>query len=124
MAVVIERDGSVYSCDHFVDPEHRIGRIFPSSGSDSSASDFTAGLAEMVSGRQQLSFGTSKFDLLPKKCRECRYLEFCYGGCPKDRLIPTKTGRLNYLCAGYYAFYEHTGPALTRIARDLSKAAR
>ena len=128
-AVVIERDGSVYRCDHFVDPEHRIGRILPagtpdSGGSDSGASDSTAGLAEMVSSRQQLSFGNSKFDLLPKKCRECRYLEFCYGGCPKDRLIPTKTGRLNYLCAGYYAFYEHTGPALTRIARDLSKAAR
>jgi len=108
---VVEHDGEVYSCDHFVYPEYRIGNI---------AETHLGNLA--FSPRQQ-DFGRAKSATLPGKCRSCAYLKLCYGECPKNRLIRTRTGEpgLNYLCAGLYAFYDHIGPDVVRILQSMRK---
>lgn len=50
----------------------------------------------------------------------CPHLPLCWGGCPKDRFVPTASGaRRNYLCEGYRAFYSHASPALAAMARLL-----
>ncbi len=105
-ALAMEHDGSVYSCDHFVDPEHRLGEIS------------TDGLAALVDGPEQAAFGRAKREGLPSCCRECPVLVVCNGGCPKDRFASTLDGEegLNYLCAGYRRFYEHVTPYMTRMA--------
>ncbi len=104
--LAMEHDGGVYSCDHFVDPEHRTGDI---------ASD---ALAELADAPRQAAFGDAKRDALPAYCRECPVLAYCNGGCPKDRfaLAPDGEPGLNYLCAGYRRFYEHVAPYNARIA--------
>ncbi|MXR37515.1 anaerobic sulfatase maturase [Craterilacuibacter sinensis] len=100
--LALEHDGSVYSCDHFVYPEYRLGNI---------ASSHQAALA--LSPRQQ-AFGFAKRDTLPSDCRSCPHLKLCWGECPKNRLLKTASGEagLNYLCRGWQAFYGH-------IARDM-----
>lgn len=108
-ALAIEHNGDVYSCDHFVDPAFRIGNIGKTH------------LAVLVDGAQQTKFGNDKLDALPKYCRECSYLKFCYGGCPAHRVKLTPDGdpNLNHLCEGYKLFYEHTRPALIAMAKAL-----
>jgi len=105
-ALAVEHDGSVYSCDHFVEPEHRIGDV---------ASD---ALATLVDGPVQVAFGRVKREGLPGRCRECPVLTACNGGCPKDRFASAADGEegLNYLCAGYRQFYEHVAPYMARMA--------
>ncbi len=105
-ALAIEHDGSVYSCDHFVDPEHRLG--------DLSAD----GLVALVDAPDQVAFGRAKRDGLPRCCRECPVLFVCNGGCPKDRFSSAPDGEqgLNYLCVGYRRFYEHVTPYMARMA--------
>ncbi len=105
-ALAIEHDGSVYSCDHFVDPEYRLGNV----SSDS--------LSVLVDAPEQVAFGQAKRDALPGYCRECPVLSVCNGGCPKDRFVSTPDGEegLNYLCAGYRQFYEHAAPYMVRMA--------
>ena len=100
-ALALEHDGSVYSCDHFVNHAHRLGNVV------------TDGLAELARSPQQGAFGKAKRDDLPQSCLECPVLFLCNGGCPKDRLSPT---RANYLCAGYRRFYNHALPCLRRMA--------
>jgi uncharacterized protein len=104
--LAMEHDGSVYSCDHFVDAEHLIGNV---------ATDSLAGL---VDAPRQAAFGAAKRDALPRYCLECPVLTSCNGGCPKDRFVTTADGEpgLNYLCAGYRRFYEHVAPYASRIA--------
>ncbi len=105
-ALAVEHDGSVYSCDHFVEPGHRIG-------------DLSAhGLAALVEAPEQVVFGSAKRDGLPNCCRECPVLFVCNGGCPKDRFAAAPDGEdgLNYLCAGYRRFYEHVAPYMARMA--------
>jgi uncharacterized protein len=96
--LIVERDGGVYACDHYVTPEHRLGDIASSE------------LGSLVDSPGQLSFGGSKRDALPKQCRECESLSLCNGGCPKDRLSVTGDGEpgLNYLCAGLKRFFAHS----------------
>jgi len=103
--LVVEQDGSVFSCDHFVRPEHRIGDILSFS------------LAELVDSPVQRSFGDAKRDRLPAKCRACPWLDVCNGGCPKDRFTVAEDGEpgLNYLCAGLRKFFAHAGPQVRRI---------
>lgn len=103
--LVVEQDGSVYSCDHFVRPECRIGDIVSSS------------LAELVDSPVQRSFGDAKRDRLPRQCRACQWLNVCNGGCPKDRFAVAEDGEpgLNYLCAGLRRFFAHAGPQIRRI---------
>lgn len=107
-ALAIEHDGSLFSCDHFVTEKNRIGSILDDQ------------LGSLVEGNKQRAFGTNKFDLLPNKCRTCPYLGLCYGACPKDRIINTPSGKLNWLCEGYYAMYEHTQPVFQAMARALA----
>ncbi len=98
-AMAIEHNGSVYSCDHFVFPEYRLGSVL------------THNLAEMANGIFQRQFGDNKYQALPDKCEQCRYLRFCWGGCLKDRILESPgKGKLNWLCDGWYDFYDHTAP--------------
>lgn len=106
-ALAIEHDGSLFSCDHFVTEKNRVGSILDDP------------LASVVGSTKQRAFGTNKYNLLPNRCRRCPHLHLCYGGCPKDRIIPTPSGRLNWLCDGYAAFYEHTRPVFAAMARAL-----
>jgi len=96
-ALVMEHNGDLYSCDHFVEPRHRLGNIqeIP--------------LIEMVGSKQQRQFGLAKRDTLPRYCRECQARFICNGGCPKNRILRTPDGEpgLNYLCEGYKAFFTH-----------------
>ncbi len=104
--VVLEHNGDVYSCDHFVDPGHRLGNIRATP------------LAELLESPALLEFGRNKRDRLPRYCRECGVLALCNGGCPKDRLARTPDGEegLNYLCRGLKEFYTHSRPYLQKLA--------
>lgn len=109
--VAVENDGSVYSCDHYVYPEYRIGDVK------------TGRLGEMVFSREQVKFGYAKSESLPQYCRQCAFLTDCWGECPKNRLIRTPDGEagLNYLCRGFKQFFAHALPEVERIAARLSR---
>ncbi|MCD6569941.1 MAG: anaerobic sulfatase maturase [Deltaproteobacteria bacterium] len=109
-ALVLEHNGDIYACDHFVYPEYRIGNIKERN------------LAELAQVPSQLRFGRDKWNRLPRQCLKCEYLHLCFGGCPKNRFIFTKDGKeeLNYLCKGYSAFFEHTSQAMGFMANELS----
>jgi uncharacterized protein len=104
--LAMEHDGSVYSCDHFVDPAHRLGEVTRD------------GLATLVDTAEQRAFGEAKHGALPGCCRQCPVRRFCNGGCPKDRFATSPDGEpgLNYPCAGYRRFYGHLQPYLERMA--------
>ena len=93
----MEHNGDVYSCDHYVEPDHLLGNIKDTP------------LQTLVASEKQRRFGQSKYDTLPKYCKECPVLFACYGECPRNRFIKTPDGEdgLNYLCAGYKAFFTH-----------------
>ena len=108
-AIAIEHDGSLYSCDHYVYPDYRIGRIQDGS------------LQDTVLSREQVKFGYAKSEALPKYCRECPHVSDCRGECPKNRIIRTPDGEagLNYLCRGLKTFFAHAVPEVERIVSDL-----
>ncbi len=108
-AGVMEFNGDVYSCDHYVFPENKLGNINSST------------LLEMMYSPQQLRFGADKADRLPDQCRQCRYLFACNGECPKNRIISTEEGGegLNWLCAGYYKFFRHVAPYMDFMRNEL-----
>lgn len=108
-AGVMEFNGDVYSCDHFVYPEYKLGNIRNQS------------LTEMMYSERQLKFGTDKRDALPKQCKACKYLFACNGECPKNRILSTISGEsgLNYLCEGYYRFFDHVAPYMDFMANEL-----
>ena len=108
-AGVMEFNGDVYSCDHFVYPEYKLGNIKNQT------------LTEMMYSSKQLKFGTDKFDRLPTQCQTCKYLFACNGECPKNRICTTDTGEdgLNYLCEGYYKFFDHVAPYMDFMANEL-----
>lgn len=108
-AGVMEYNGDVYSCDHFVFPEYKLGNIN------------THTLTEMMYSERQLKFGADKHDKLPIQCRECKYLFACNGECPKNRFAKTSTGEdgLNFLCAGYYKFFDHVAPYMDFMRNEL-----
>jgi uncharacterized protein len=105
-AVALEHTGDLYSCDHFVEPKFKLGNI----------RDTT--MAEMLALPEQRRFGADKRETLPKYCRECDVRFACNGGCPKDRFAMTPDGEpgLNFLCAGYKAFFEHVDEAMRVMA--------
>ena len=109
--LAVEHDGSVYSCDHYVYPEYRLGTLREKP------------LAEMVFSPTQVKFGYAKSETLPRYCRDCSYLKDCWGECPKNRLIRTPDGEagLNYLCAGLKKFYKHAIPEVEHIAADIRR---
>ncbi len=96
--LAMERDGSVYACDHFVYPEYRLGNIMQDK------------LSQMVYSPQQRKFGCAKRDTLTDDCKKCEFLKVCGGGCPKDRMIQSPSGQPghNYLCSGLKKFFAHT----------------
>ena len=108
-AGVMEYNGDVYSCDHFVFPEYRLDNIR------------TNTLIEMMYGDRQQKFGNDKFEKLPTECRICKYLFACNGECPKNRFAITADGEpvLNYLCAGYHRYFGHVAPYMDFMADEL-----
>lgn len=108
-AGVMEFNGDVYSCDHFVYPEYKLGNIKNQT------------LTELMYSQKQLKFGQDKFDTLPTQCQTCKYLFACNGECPKNRICTTSTGEdgLNYLCKGYYKFFDHVAPYMDFMANEL-----
>ena len=108
-ATVMEFNGDVYACDHYVFPEYKIGNIK------------THSIYEMVFSEKQKRFGADKRDTLPTQCRQCEFKKLCNGECPKNRIIKTKDGEpgLNYLCEGYYAFWKHSQPYMEFMANEL-----
>ena len=103
--LIAEEDGAVYSCDHFVDPEHRLGTLHEGS------------LTRMANGEFQRAFGNAKQDALTGECRACPWLRFCNGGCPKDRFGLSGDGQPGqyWLCSGLKAFFSHAEPILETI---------
>lgn len=108
---VIEHNGDVYMCDHFVYPEYRLGNIQ------------TDSLKDMLSSERMIRFGIAKRTSLPDKCRSCRWRGLCNGECPKHRFSATDSGEpgLNALCRGYEMFHEHTAPYMIRMRQLLSE---
>jgi uncharacterized protein len=104
---IIEHNGDVYACDHYVYPEYRLGNIL------------TDDLQEMVQSPRQCAFGQAKYDALPKHCLDCPVLPACLGECPKRRFMATPDGQtgLNYLCPGYRQFFEHAAPYFEAMQR-------
>ncbi len=109
-ALAIEHSGDLYSCDHFVYPENRLGNIMD------------APLASLVGSEQQQRFGVEKESTLPRYCRECDVRFACNGECPKHRFLTTPDGEagLNYLCAGYEMFFHHVDPYMRFMAAELA----
>jgi uncharacterized protein len=108
-ALVMEHNGDLFSCDHFVDPNHRLGNILEQA------------LPVLASSVQQLCFGRDKRDSLPGQCRDCEVRFVCQGGCPKDRILITPEGEpgLNYLCGGYRPFFNHIREPMQFMAAEL-----
>lgn len=108
-ALAMEHTGDVYSCDHFVYPDHKLGNVMESS------------LREIATSEQQKKFGLDKRNALPRMCRECDVRFACNGECPKHRFLTTPDGEagLNYLCAGYKHFFHHIDPYMQFMAAEL-----
>jgi uncharacterized protein len=103
---VVEHNGDFYSCDHYVDVEHRLGNIVETP------------LVELLESPAQRAFGRAKLEALPRYCRGCEVRAMCNGGCPKNRFLETPDGEpgLNYLCAGYRRFFNHCRPFVSEVA--------
>ncbi len=108
-ALALEHNGDLYSCDHFVYPEYKLGNILQTHEGDLAFSE------------QQKKFAYAKSDTLPQYCRSCSYLDLCWGECPKSRFLRTPDGEagLNYLCTGLKQFYAKATSARAELARRL-----
>jgi uncharacterized protein len=108
-ALVMEHNGDIFSCDHFVYPEYFLGNLMGKP------------ISEMVRSQQQFDFGIDKRNRLPRYCLQCEVRYACHGECPKHRFILTPDGRpgLNYLCAGYKMFFKHAEPYMDYMAKEL-----
>lgn len=108
-ALVLEHDGSLYSCDHHVYPEYKLGNIQEDS------------LLDMVYSDRQISFGLDKTDTLPQYCRDCKYQFICNGNCPKNRFLRTPDGEygLSYLCTGLRKYFSHIDPWIKLTVKEI-----
>ncbi len=106
---LLEHNGDLYACDHFVEPAYRLGNILETP------------MIELVASPQQRKFGLDKLTTLPQYCLACDVRFACHGGCPKDRFLLTPDGDpgLHYLCAGYKAFFHHIAEAMNFMAEEL-----
>jgi uncharacterized protein len=111
LALALEHTGDLYSCDHFVEPKHKLGNIRMTH------------MLELVSSPQQRQFGADKRESLPQYCLDCDVRFACHGGCPKDRFIATPDGEpgLNYLCSGYQDFFRHVDRPMRFMAEQLRR---
>lgn len=105
-ALALEHNGDLYSCDHFVEPDYKLGNIQETP------------MIELIASEKQRQFGQAKLNTLPQYCRKCEVRFACNGGCPKNRFIETPDGEsgLNYLCAGYKAFFTHIDRPMRMMA--------
>jgi uncharacterized protein len=110
-AMVLEHNGDLYSCDHFVEPKYYLGNIMEQP------------LIELAASDKQRKFGLDKRDALPRHCRECAVLFACNGECPKNRFLETPDDGpgLNYLCAGLKAFFAHIARPMKLMAELLKQ---
>ncbi len=108
LGMALEHNGDLYSCDHFVEPRYYLGNILKTP------------MIDLVPSEKQRRFGQDKKNTLPRYCRQCEFLHICNGECPKNRFLKTPDGEpgLNYLCAGYKAFFKHADKPM-RIMADL-----
>jgi uncharacterized protein len=108
-AGVIEHNGDLYTCDHFVVPEYLLGNIHQTP------------ISELMNSDKQYYFGRDKMDALPQQCRSCKWLFACNGGCPKDRFLKTVTGEdgLNYMCQGFMQIFERVSPYMDFMKNEL-----
>jgi uncharacterized protein len=108
-ALVMEHNGDLFSCDHFVYPEYCLGNIHDSF------------LNDLAKSQRQFDFGINKRNTLPRFCLQCDVRYACHGECPKHRFILTADGKpgLNYLCQGYKTFFKHVEPYMDFMAREL-----
>lgn len=108
-AGVMEFNGDVYSCDHFVFPEYKLGNIFQKN------------LIDMMFSDKQLKFGEAKKSTLTEQCRNCEFLFACHGECPKNRFASSEDGEpgQNYLCSGYHRFFKHVAPYMDFMKQEL-----
>ena len=109
LAVALEHNGDLYSCDHCVQPDHLLGNIADTP------------MIDLVASEQQVEFGLAKRDTLPAFCRECEVRFVCHGGCPKNRFTRTPVGEdgLNYLCPSYKKFFNHIDHPMRLMSRLL-----
>lgn len=112
--LVVEHNGDVYPCDHFVYPEYFSGNIE------------TEHLRQIASSDLQRRFGLNKRNTLPSKCFACKYVNLCHGECPKHRFSKTDSGDtgLSALCSGYYMFFEHTSFRMLQMRDAILKSHR
>ena len=108
-ALAVEHNGDLYSCDHFVYPENKLGNIMERA------------MSGLVNSPQQARFGSAKATSLPSDCQKCDVRFACNGECPKHRFNTTASGEygLNYLCAGYKHFFHHIDPYMRFMANEL-----
>jgi serine-type anaerobic sulfatase-maturating enzyme len=111
LALALEHTGDLYCCDHFVEPAYRLGNIRETH------------MLELVSSPRQRQFGLDKRERLPRYCLDCDVRFACHGGCPKDRFVSTPDGDpgLNYLCAGYKAFFHHVDAPMRFMCEQLRR---
>jgi uncharacterized protein len=109
LALALEHTGDLYSCDHFVEPAYKLGNIKQTR------------MLDLVASQQQTQFGLDKRDTLPQYCLDCDVRFACHGGCPKDRFVSTPDGEpgLNYLCAGFKAFFHHVDQPMRYMTERL-----
>ncbi|WP_067515751.1 anaerobic sulfatase maturase [Endozoicomonas ascidiicola] len=105
--LVVERNGDIYSCDHYVYPEYRLGNLLDTK------------LNKMVESKQQKKFALEKSNV-GTTCQQCQYLFACHGGCPKHRIHPNTDGtRQNHLCSGYLKYFNHVAPYMRYMAEQV-----
>lgn len=108
--LAMEHQGDVYSCDHYVYPQYKLGNLMNKS------------LGDLVNSPEQIKFGNDKADTLPQYCKRCEVRFACNGECPKHRFLRTVDGELglNYLCAGYKRFFNHIDPYMRTMVQLMS----
>lgn len=106
-AAVMEHNGDIYCCDHFVFPEYYLGNIR------------NRGILDMLNSERQMAFADMKTRGLPTQCRQCQWQFACHGECPRNRFAKTKDGEqgLNYLCPGYSRYFAHVAPFMDELKR-------
>jgi uncharacterized protein len=105
-SLILEHNGDLYSCDHFVEPEYRLGNILEHP------------MIELINSTKQQGFGLEKRAGLPEDCRNCDVLFACHGECPRNRFVQTPNRQYftNYLCPGYKLFFHHIDQPIRRMA--------
>jgi uncharacterized protein len=108
--LALEHDGSLYSCDHYVYPEYRLGKITETP------------MRDMLWSDRQEAFGRAKSADLTAQCRACKYRFACNGGCPKHRFAKSRDGETGhqYFCESYQMFFAHAGERMREMARLVS----